>query len=88
MFDRRIDRVLAALAAVGLIMLGIAEVIGRLDEPGRFGFGCPPCGVEQHSSSSAGSYRLRIATGQKSWLLLVVPSGPSPPCGRWLCPRC
>lgn len=41
MFDRRIDRVLAALAAAGLIILGIAEVISRLDEPGPLWFWLP-----------------------------------------------
>ncbi len=41
MFHRRIDRVLAALAAVGLLILGIGEVITRLDEPGPLWFWLP-----------------------------------------------
>lgn len=41
MFDRRIDRVLVVMAAAGLIILGIAEVIGRLDEPEPLWFWLP-----------------------------------------------
>jgi hypothetical protein len=40
-FDRRIDRVLVVVVAAGLILLGIAEVIGRLDEPGPLWFWLP-----------------------------------------------
>ncbi len=41
MFDRRIDRVLGVMAAAGLIILGIGEVITRLDEPGPLWFWLP-----------------------------------------------